>query len=52
MGALNPHFVTKHAVLEGLLLIKYGKMVAIATSRGNALRAGRGFGYSRGQLRK
>jgi hypothetical protein len=32
MGALNLHFVTKHPVLEGLLLIKYGKMVAIATS--------------------
>ena len=48
MGALNLHFVTKHPVLEGLLLIKYGRMVAITTSRGNALRGGRGFGYSRG----
>ena len=51
MGALNLHFVTKHPVLEGLLLIKYGKMVAIATSRRNALRGGRGFGYSRGHPR-
>jgi hypothetical protein len=48
MGALNLHFVTKHPVLEGLLLIKYGKMVAIATSRRNALRGARVFGYSRG----
>jgi len=51
MGALNLHFVTKHPVLGGLLLIKYGKMVAIATSRRNALRGGRGFGYSRGHPR-
>jgi len=51
MGALNLHFVTKHRVLGGLSLIKYGKMVAIATSRGNALRGGRGFGYSRGHPR-
>jgi hypothetical protein len=52
MGALNLHFVTKHAASGDLLLIKYGKMVAIATSRRNALRAGRGFRYSRGHPRK